>query len=71
MKSVSEIFNIPIENEELFTQALTHPSFTKENNLSYKSILNAVYPHPTFSEAAFEAILALDNESLSLPKIKE
>lgn len=43
----------------------------KENNLSYKSILNAVYPHPTFSEAAFEAILALDNESLSLPKIKE
>ncbi len=36
MKSVSEIFNIPIENEELFTQALTHPSFTKENNLSYE-----------------------------------
>lgn len=35
MKSVSEIFNIPIENEELFKQAVTHPSFTKENNLSY------------------------------------
>jgi len=36
MKTVPEIFNIPIENEELFSQALTHPSFTKENNLSYE-----------------------------------
>ncbi len=36
MKSVSEIFNISIENEELFNHALTHPSFTKENNLSYE-----------------------------------
>lgn len=36
MKSISEIFNIPIENEEFYTQALTHPSFTKENNLSYE-----------------------------------
>jgi len=43
----------------------------KENNLSYRSVLNAVFPHPTFSEAVFEAVLALDNMSLSLPKIKE
>lgn len=35
MKEVSEIFNINIENEELFRQALTHPSYTKENNLDY------------------------------------
>lgn len=35
MKEVSEIFNIGIENKELFKQALTHPSYTKENNLDY------------------------------------
>lgn len=43
----------------------------KENNLSYKSVLNAVFPHPTFSEAIFEAVLALDNKSLSLPQVKD
>lgn len=42
----------------------------KENNLSYQQVLKAVFPHPTFSEAVFEAILALDEQSLSIPKIK-
>ena len=43
----------------------------KENNLSYQSILKAVFPHPTFSEGVFEALLSLDGQSLSLPKPKE
>ena len=43
----------------------------KENNLPYTAVTNAIFPHPTFSEAVFEAVLALDNKSLSLPKIKE
>ena len=33
MKSVEDIFGIPIKNEQIFTQALTHSSYTKENNL--------------------------------------
>lgn len=43
----------------------------KENNLSYKSILKSIFPHPTFSEAILEALLAMNNQSLSLPKSKE
>ncbi len=43
----------------------------KENNLSYKLLHNVVFPHPTFSEAVYEATLALDNMSLSLPKNKD
>lgn len=43
----------------------------KENNLPYCAILKAIFPHPTFSEAVFEALLALENSSLSLPKSKE
>ena len=35
MKELSEIFNIDIENKELFRQALTHPSYTQENSLPY------------------------------------
>lgn len=35
MKMVSEIFGINIENEELYRNALTHPSYTKEHNLDY------------------------------------
>ena len=35
MKKLSEIFNIDIGNEELFRKALTHPSYTQENNMSY------------------------------------
>lgn len=50
---------------------LMQPLIAKENNLTYKSILKSIFPHPTFSEAIFEAILAIDNKSLSLPKSKE
>lgn len=35
MKELVEIFKIDTENDELFKQALTHPSYTKENNLDY------------------------------------
>ena len=35
MTSVSELFGIKTENEHLFEIALTHPSYTKENNLSF------------------------------------
>lgn len=35
MENVSEIFGIEIKNAELFKQALTHPSYTKERNLDY------------------------------------
>lgn len=36
MDEISKIFNINIDNKELFRQALTHPSFTKELNLPYQ-----------------------------------
>lgn len=35
MKEISEIFNIDIDNENLFKEALTHPSYSKENSLDY------------------------------------
>lgn len=35
MEEISQIFNIKIDNKALFEQALTHPSYTKENNLDY------------------------------------
>lgn len=35
MKSIEEIFGIEIWSEELYRHALTHSSFTKENNLPY------------------------------------
>lgn len=35
MKELEDIFNIKIDNPEYFRRALTHPSYTKENNLSY------------------------------------
>lgn len=35
MKSVEDIFGISISNGDLFRPALTHPSYTKENNLEY------------------------------------
>lgn len=35
MKEISDIFGIEIKNKELFEQALTHPSYTKEHNLDY------------------------------------
>ena len=37
MKEISEIFGIDIKNTEYFRQALTHPSYTRENNLDYTS----------------------------------
>lgn len=33
-KTLEKIFNIEITDETLFKKALTHPSFTKENNIS-------------------------------------
>ena len=35
MKELEDIFGITIDNPVYFRQALTHPSYTKENNLSY------------------------------------
>ena len=35
MKELSEIFSIKIDNETIFKEALTHPSYSKENNLNY------------------------------------
>ena len=35
MNNVSEIFNIKIDNEEFFREALTHPSYSKDLDLSY------------------------------------
>ena len=35
MKSVEDIFGISISNGDLFRPALTHPSYTKENDLGY------------------------------------
>ncbi len=35
MKKLADMFNIPIENTVFFEHALTHPSYTKENNLEY------------------------------------
>ena len=35
MNKVSEIFNIKIDNEEFFKEALTHPSYSKDLDLSY------------------------------------
>lgn len=36
MNKLESIFNIKIDNADLFKYALTHPSYTKENNLSYE-----------------------------------
>ena len=33
MRELEEIYGIKIDNSELFKKALTHPSYTKENNL--------------------------------------
>lgn len=35
MKAVNEIFGIEINNSDYFKAALTHPSYTQENNLDY------------------------------------
>ena len=35
MKTLEEIFGISIENSEFFIKALTHPSYTKEKEVSY------------------------------------
>lgn len=35
MKELEEIFGIEIDNPDFFTQALTHPSYTKEKDLPY------------------------------------
>ena len=35
MTSVAENFGIPTDNTELFTTALTHPSYTKDLNMDY------------------------------------
>ncbi len=35
MKEISEIFDIEIDDKELFRKALTHPSYTKEHELDF------------------------------------
>ena len=35
MKTLEDIFGIKIENSDIFLKALTHPSYTKEKELSY------------------------------------
>lgn len=35
MEKLEEIYGIKIDNPDFFKRALTHPSFTKENNLDY------------------------------------
>ena len=35
MKEIEKIYGIPIDNSDFFKAALTHPSYTKENNLPY------------------------------------
>ena len=35
MKALKEIFEISIDNSELFIKALTHPSYTKEKDISH------------------------------------
>lgn len=38
-----------------------------DNKISIKDALNTVFAHPTYSEAAFEALLGLDIGAISLP----
>ncbi len=40
------------------------------NNLSTKDIQKVIYAHPTYSEALFESILALDNMAVHIPQNK-
>ena len=35
MKELEEIFGIKIDNSDFFVKALTHPSYTKEQELPY------------------------------------
>ena len=35
MKELEQIYGITIDNSDLFVCALTHPSYTQENNLPY------------------------------------
>ena len=35
IEELEKIFKIKINNQNLFKKALTHPSYTTENNLSY------------------------------------
>ncbi len=35
MRDLEQIFNIDIENEDFFKRALTHPSYTRENEMNY------------------------------------
>ena len=35
MKEIEKIYGIPVDNSDFFKKALTHPSYTKENNLPY------------------------------------
>lgn len=41
-----------------------------DNNLSIEDALKTVFAHPTYSEAAFEALLGLENGSISLPPMQ-
>ena len=35
MEKLEKIYGIVVDNPEFFKKALTHPSYTKENNLPY------------------------------------
>lgn len=70
---------ILVQNEKILGVSIIAPEaasmlmqfmIAKANNLPYKAILNTIFPHPTFSEAVNEAVLAIDNQSLCLPKGK-
>lgn len=51
--------------------ALIHQlSIAMENGIKVKDLKHCCFAHPTYSEAVYEALLGLDNESLSLLKEK-
>ena len=41
-----------------------------DNEIPTEKILETTFAHPTYSEGVFEAVLGLENLSLSLPKVK-
>lgn len=50
--------------------ALIHQlSIAMENNIKVKDLKHCCFAHPTYSEGVYEALLGLDNESLSLLKV--
>ena len=51
--------------------ALIHQlSIAMENNIKVQNLKHCCFAHPTYSEGVYEALLGLDNESLSLLRSK-